>query len=649
MTRLCRLTLLLLAAAAVLAVLPVVSGAATPAGRTAVHGSSVSWAKSASLRSHASPLETVHFQVYLGWRDAAEAEALAQAVSDLSGGSYGHYLSPSQFRARFAPSEAELTAVRAWLTSQGFEISDIPSNHLYVGAAGTVAQAENAFGVKLNEYRVRGLTLRAPATALTVPSSLAGVVSGVVGLDESGAFIHPLGVKDIEPPPAGYRNAQPWSNFWGQKLATTLPQGYGRYLPYAVRGYTPAQLRGAYGVDQAIKHGNDGRGVTVAIIDAYAAPTIEYDVNRYSRDNGLPTMRRGQFKQVWAPGLVHSPPVGDEQGWYGEETLDVEAVHTMAPGADILYVGALSSDSTDMDAAMNWIIDHHAAQIISNSYGDFGEDVPLDIVNAENAMYLQAAIEGIGVYFSSGDNGDEVDTLGYRSVDWSASSPWVTAVGGTSLGVGRTNNYLFETGWGTSRSVLDTTNNVWSPDLPGDWWYGGGGGTSKLFTQPWYQRKAVPPAIADYFSPTPGRAVPDVAMVGDPTTGMLIGETQTFSDGVYYDTYRVGGTSLSCPLFAGVMALADQRSRRPHGFANPALYAQAGKSAYRDIVDPAGTIAAVRSDFANGENAADGINYSARTMNQTESLHTIPGYDDVTGMGAPNGEAFLRALSSNRQ
>jgi subtilase family serine protease len=139
-------------------------------------------------------------------------------------------------------------------------------------------------------------------------------------------------------------------------------------------------------------------------------------------------------------------------------------------------------------------------------------------------------------------------------------------------------------------------------------------------------------------------------MDGDPTTGMLVGETQTWSDGsVSYDTYRIGGTSLSCPLFAGMMALADQRAGHAHGFTNPAFYALAGKSAYRDIVDPTHTIAAVRSDFANGESATDGINYSVRTMNQTESLHTIPGYDDVTGVGTPNGEAFLQALAWHRR
>ena len=318
----------------------------------------------------------------------------------------------------------------------------------------------------------------------------------------------------------------------------------------------------------------------------------------------------------------------------------------MAPGARIVYVGALTDSDNDLDAAMNWVVEHHAAQIISNSYGDAGEDVTPDLIKAETAMFLQAACEGIGVYFSSGDEGDEIADLGYRTVDWPTSSPWVTAVGGTSLGVGAHNNYLFETGWGTTKSAL--VDGVWTPDLPGDYLYGSGGGTSQIMGEPWYQFRVVPKAISQYFSSTPGRAVPDVAMVGDPNTGMLEGETQTFSDGVYYDTYRIGGTSVSCPMFAGLMALADQRAGRAHGFANPVFYRLAGSRAFRDIVNPHGTVAVVRSDFDNGENAVDGVTFSVRTMNQTGTLHTLRGYDDVTGVGSPNGADFLRALSFRR-
>jgi len=647
MHRILRSTAVALVVCATLVVLAATAQAAPTGAR--LGGSLPSWARAGALQAPAGASAPVSFHVYLGWRHDGSAVALARAVSDPASARYGRFLSPAQFRSRFAPSAAEVAAVRAWLVSQGFSVTSVPANNLYVAASGTVAQAEAAFKVRLNVYRVRGVELRSPAAALTIPASLAHIVSGVVGLSQS--LTHPLSSRIIAPPPAGFRNGTPMSQYWGEVPAKDQPPAYGAVQPYAVQGYTPKQFREAYGVARAIAHGNDGRGVTVAVIDAYAAPTIVYDVNRYSHDNGVPRFARGQFRQIWAPGLATEPAQGDEQDWYGEETLDIEAVHGMAPGARIVYYGALTSQDSDMDAALNWVVDHHVAQIVSNSYGDLGEDLPADQVKAERAIFIQAAIEGIGLYFSSGDDGDEIADLGYRTTDSPASSPWVTAVGGTSLGVGAHDNYLFETGWGTTKSTL--TDGAWSPALPGDYLYGSGGGTSQLFREPWYQYPVVPSAISHYFSPTKaGRAVPDVAMDGDPTTGMLEGETQTWLDGsVSYRTYRIGGTSVSCPLFAGLMALADQRARHAHGFVNPLLYWLAGTRAYRDIVDPHTadgsplTMAAVRVDYANGENTADGTIVSLRTLNQTGTLHTVAGYDDVTGMGSPRGAYFLAALS----
>jgi len=640
-----RLAIVALLASAVLA-FGMVGDAGAKSARATLVGSVPPWATAANFKSAASASTEIGFRVYLNWRNADQAVALARAVSDPSSASYAHFLTPAQFRQQFAPTAADASAVRSWLVGRGFTIVYTPANNHYIAAQGTVAEVESAFGVQLNLYKFQGRALRAPASDLTIPASLAGVVAGVVGIDQGEELVHPDPVGADATPTPGFRNAQPWSLWWGQNMASDLPPAYGATQPYAVQGYTPAQLQGAYGVADAIKAGNDGKGVTVAVIDAYASPTIVYDVNRYSKDEGLPQLKPGQFTQYVAPGTYNVPetPAQDPQGWYGEETLDIEAVHSMAPGANIVYVGP-PNNYQDMDAAMNHVVDRHLADIVSNSYGWSGEVLPKGYIKPFNDILIQAAIEGIGVYFSSGDDGDEIANLGYRSVDWPACSPWVTAVGGTSLGVGESNNYLFETGWGTTRSKFDSATFSWLPTPPGVYLYGGGGGTSQLFAQPWYQQGVVPSSIANYFSKTPGRAVPDVAMVGDPTTGMLVGQTQTWSDGVYYDTYRIGGTSLSCPLFAGLMALADQRAGHPHGFANPAIYHAYGTTAFRDIVDPPTTIAAVRSDFVNYENANDGITFTLRTMNQTGTLHTIPGYDDVTGVGTPNGVDFLNALS----
>jgi subtilase family serine protease len=409
----------------------------------------------------------------------------------------------------------------------------------------------------------------------------------------------------------------------------TDPYGAGT-LPYAPCGYTPQQIKGAYGLGST---GLDGSGQTVAIIDAYAAPTIAADVDQWSINRGLPTLHGGQFSQVVAPGTYNHPEQGlkqDPQGWYGEETLDIEAVHGMAPGANIVFVGAPNSFQ-DLDAALNHVVDRGLAQIVSNSYGSDTEMLPPGVIKPFEDTILQGVIEGIGIYFSSGDDGDESLVEGYITTDWPASSPFVTAVGGTTLAVGATDNYLFETGWGTYTSSW--TGTAWSPAAPGTWLYGGGGGVSQIFDEPSYQVGVVPSSVFSAQGRT-GRAVPDLSANADPNTGYLIGETQTFPDGsVKYSEYRVGGTSLSCPLVAGIMALADQNIGKPHGFANPVFYSHPG--AFTDVVSPASTVAVVRTNFVNSIDSSAGLAYVLRTANQTLSLDTTPGYDDVTGLGSP--------------
>jgi len=595
------------------------------------------WAKSANFKSTTAATDHVGFRVYLGWRNAADAEALARAVSDPASASYGKYVSAAQFRKQFAPTQSDAAAVQDWLSSQGFDVDYTPTNNHYVAAEGTAAQADAAFGVTLSNYVVGGQTLRAPSSALTVPSSLAPTVSGVVGLDDSQSLIHPNRIVADAPPSAGFRNAPPCSTYWAEKIDTTDP---GPQFPYAPCGYKPAQLRGAYGVTGT---GLTGAHQTVAIIDAYASPTIVDDVNRYSHDNGLPQLNGSNFSQVVSPGTFKRPNNAkqDPSGWYGEETLDIEAVHGIAPDAKIVYVGA-PNNRQDLDAALNHVVDRQLAQIVTNSYGFSSEALPPGYIKPYNDTFIQAVAEGIGLYFSSGDDGDETGGTGSaatRTPDWPASSPWVTAVGGTSLKVGLGNTYVGERGWSTLKNTL--VNGAWGPNT---YVYGSGGGVSRLFTEPGYQTAAGINSAA--FWGYNGRVVPDVSMVGDPNTGMLVGQTQTFSDGTYYDTYRIGGTSLSSPLFAAMMALADQAAGHPHGFANPALYA-AGSGAYRDVVDPTSlTDAVIRVDYANSENASDGLITSRRWLGfEGTSLHATAGYDDMTGLGSPNGQAFFSALS----
>src|SRR5204862_2158473 len=126
----------------------------------------------------------IGFRVYLGWNNPSGAEALAKAVSNPRSSAYRHYLTPAQFRAQFAPTANQVAQVQSWLTSQGFGLVYTPANNHYVSAQGSVGQAQAAFGTSFGMYKTKGLTLRSPSADVSVPSSLAGVVSGVVGLDE---------------------------------------------------------------------------------------------------------------------------------------------------------------------------------------------------------------------------------------------------------------------------------------------------------------------------------------------------------------------------------------------------------------------------------------------------------------------------------
>ena len=409
-------------------------------------------------------------------------------------------------------------------------------------------------------------------------------------------------------------------------MATDKPAAYGKHQPYAVCGYTPAQLQSAYGESSLIKQGIDGRGVTVAITDAYAAPTMLKDAQKYNEVHHQPLFTPGQYSQITPdPDGYDNADLCGAQGWYGEETLDVEAVHAMAPGAKIIYVGAADCLS-GLDDAWAGIIDSHFANVVTNSWTDGVDDVSL-LGNAYVTFYEQfsteAAITGITVNFSSGDDGDHTTggtDVASKTVEFPADLPYVTGVGGSSVFIGSKGQWVGEQGWQTAYSPLE--DGRWGTAAYSS---GGGGGTSQLFTQPWYQQGKVPTSMAEYYSNVPMRAVPDIAMDADPNTGMLVGETQVFPDGTYWDQYRIGGTSLASPLLAGVVAVADQAHHKALGFINPLYYSMIGTSALHDIVAPKSPLAQVRTEYVNGVDNKQGKLYKLQTIDvQTSTLHDTP-------------------------
>ena len=504
-----------------------------------------------------------------------------------------------------------------------------------------MAQAEKLVGTSLHLYAYEGKQLAAPTADYAVPTDLRSKVAGIADLDDSALLRGPT---DTEPgPPPGERyGVQPCSQYYGQKAATDKPPAYGQTWPYTICGYNAKQYESAFGLSSAIASGHDGHGVTVAITDAYASPTMLADAQRWSRDNGIPQFAAGQFVQdIPKPdgfGLVDQCGA---QGWYGEETLDVESVHAMAPGATVRYVGGKNC-AGGLNKAWASVIDGHTASVITNSWSYNGENVPSGLQDFFDQYLQEAATTGITVMFSSGDDGDNSTLSVGKSVDFPTSSPWATGVGGTSTEIGANGKIVFQDGW--SNDYASLVGNQWKPKPPGGYSSGSGGGTSTLYSQPFYQAGVVPTSISEYKGKTPMRAVPDVSMPGDPNTGLRIGETQVFGKKTFYSTYRLGGTSLSSPLFAGVVADAIEYNGSAIGFINPLLYQNVNTSAITDVQHSATPQATVRTNFTNSLNDNQGYTYLLQTIGVPTHIFTLPGYDDMTGVGTPNGTFFLQAM-----
>ncbi len=504
------------------------AGTASASGpqRHYLAGSTPKWLSKAKSVGTTASSEQVGFGVLLSMRNEAGAEATLKAISDPTSASYGKWLTNQAFDEQYAPAKTSVTAVQDWLRGQGFTVTQTLPSGMYVEASGTAAQVEKVFGSSLKNYSYQGKTVRANASELSLPAStpaaVTGAVAGIVGVDQGTALKSPADTLPGPPPGARY-GVQPCSAYYGQKTATDKPSAYGKKQPYTVCGYVPQQYQSAYGESALLHAGVTGKGVTVAITDAYAAPTILADAQKYNQVHNQPAFKPGQFSQITpAANGYGDESLCDPQGWYGEETLDVEAVHAMAPGAKIVYVGAADCES-GLDNAWASAIDNHVANVITNSWTDGTDDLTLlgtSYVQFYEQYSLEAAMTGITVNFSSGDAGDNTSggtDLAAKTVEFPADLPYVTGVGGTSVLIGSKGQHLAEYGWQTDYSQL--TNGAWTPAPPGTYSSGGGGGTSVLFQQPWYQQGKVPTSISEYFGSTPMRAVPDISANGDPNTG----------------------------------------------------------------------------------------------------------------------------------
>ncbi len=654
--------------------------AAGASSRTALQGSAAPAKTRAHRAGSISSSSPVAFQLVLKLRDASGAANFARSVSTPGSADFRHYLTAAQWEARFSPTSAEVTKARNWLQSQGFKVGPVSADRITIAASGTASQVERAFGTSLANYRFAGHTVRLASTNLSVPASLAGTIAGTVGVNQYVA--RPAAV-NYPPPPPAFITAGPCGAYYAAKSTKIKPpfgHGYPKKMPDVVCGYKPPQFRSAYGVTSA----DTGHGYKVAIVDAYNSATIASDAATYfSKNDPSNPFSSAKFRQINNAPFDQQSVCG-ASGWLTEQAIDVEAVHSMATHAHILYEGAKDCFDSALLPAEQDIIDHHRADVITNSWDDPSGDVLDDSATraAYDDIFMMAASEGISVMFSSGDDGDNFDLTGIAAPGYPDSSPYVTAVGGTTLKINAKGKRTGELGWATGRAFFCSKNAVGvlcSKKQQGHWLKPGedgvsGGYTSYVYNQPSYQKGIVPKALAERNSPIIGpqcgghnckmRVTPDISLDADPGTGFLIGLTEAFPSGsTKYGQTRYGGTSLASPLLAGVIADADQAGGTAVGLINPAIYGldQSKPTAIEDILPEKGKQANYRRDHANQivpsakgffrqvrelyfkgpEVYCDGTGNCAKRPN---TLTAAKGYDSLTGLGGL-GSGFITALA----
>mgnify|MGYP001265018336 CR=1 FL=1 len=630
-------------ATALLAALTITAGAsaqARPAG-TPLPGTAVPFTATTKVTGPVPAGRRLSIQVWLRPRLAA-ARRFATAVSTPGRPGFGRFLSPGAYTARFGASRGQARAVETWLRSAGFAGVRPDAQRDYVRATATTATIESAFRVGLRLYQPAagasaGVTagryaLRANNRPLLMPKSLTASVIGVTGLDNAAPLV-PL----IRPSARQPR----CSHYYGQHRASGLPAQFGvTAFPTDICGYSAGQLRSAYGATA----GAAGRGQRIALVELGLTRDMFLTLHDYARVNGLPAPSRARYAQR-ALGAVNA--CGDP--FDGEEQLDVEASYAMAPAARQLVVGGGSCDNGDygqqglIDADLA-ILDgtrhRPLASVVSNSWETGGESQAAALTSIEHAVLVRAAAEGVGMYFSSGDG---------SGVEEPSSDPLAIAVGGTSLGIGPGGRPLFETGWSSGISEIRR----------GRWFLEGengasGGGPSLLWSQPSYQRHVVPAALARPATGDrhggPVRSVPDLSADADPFTGMGTG-LLTFRAGQppAYSETSLGGTSLAAPLVAGMVTAAQQGQPRPFGFLSPVIYRLAGTRAFTDPLPLTGpSPVAWRGVFCGVPDCPFRVlvtndDQSASLFGYTGQV-TLRGYDNMTGVGSPNGAAFISAL-----
>jgi subtilase family serine protease len=583
-------------------------------------------------------------QVWLRPGNLAAAQQYAASVSTPGSKLFHHYLSPDAYTARFGPSKSAASAVGSWLRSQGFSSLQTDTQRNFVRATGPVSAINTAFKIQLKNYRSSATVnagpyqLHANNQAVAIPSSLSKYVLGVTGLDNAAPRLPLMRTPKRQAAAAGQPTA-PCSKFYGQHSISGLPKQFGRTsFPTQICGYGAQQMRAAYGVNMA----SNGRGQTVSLVELGLTPDMFLTLQDQAKKDHFVAPSASRYTEL----SLGKNSCGDP--FDVEEQLDVETSYDMAPGANQLVIGGDSCNNGDFGLQGLFDADivnidgtgsshHPLSNISSNSWGPGDDAQPAILTNIMHAYLVRAAAQGVGMYFASGD------ASGVETPD----DPFTILVGGTSLGMGKNNKRLFETGWSSGISAI--RNGAWS--LEGEDG-ASSGGPSLIWAQPGYQRRSVPKALATAPGNRPGlvRSEPDIAADADLFTGFATGLLK-FPKGKPPSFFQipVGGTSMASPLVAGIIADAQQGQHTVFGFTDPVLYRLNGTSALRDMLPSNSSTNGLFRGVACNVNfcgAPSLITFDDENPNMDgyAGQVTIKGYDNMTGLGTPRGQTFLKAL-----
>ncbi len=549
--------------------------------------------------------------------DDAGLAAFATAVSTPGSSRYGHYASLPTLGRRFGASSAARARVISFLRRAGATHVAADRTGLDVSATLSVARAQRLFGTRLSSFRTDAKSgsarFVAPESTTHVPDALAGDVTGVVGLDTQPLTTTPA------PAPAG--NAvdgtslhvlQPSDSGEADKLGSAYLPRTGTAAGCAAGrpksgGFTPNQYLTAYGMAPLQSGGFTGVGERVALLEIDGFK--QSDIARFDSCFKLPT----PHVKLFGVGIKKPLPAG------GETTLDLEVLTAAAPRLSDVDVYESSAAPT---AVLNSLRDaveskNQRPDVVSASLGACESNNRGALGNSGIALYEHefevAAATGISVLAASGDDGSStcVDQRGNPrrklAVSFPASSPFVTAVGGTNVALNGANQIIGSDVWNDGPAQAAAA----------------GGGSSILFAEPTYQ---------DAFQTSTRRELPDLSLLADLAPGYEIYCTAKPEPCTGHGWLFIGGTSAGTPLLAGGVALADQALRQAGrsglGFANPLLYSLASSNAA--LAAPA-TAASVFSDVTTGSN-----DLFATKGEPLGCCTAIPGYDDASGLGQVN-------------